>query len=441
MQNGSGVGEMMTGSDAMWLGWVVLVGTLVPALIALMVMLLRLREAEQRVHDMEAEHQGVQDQLRENENRLRAIIESEPECVKLQAADGTVLEINPAGLRLVDAERPEDIIGKKIYTVVTQEYQDIYRDCMRRVFEGEAVVYEFKSVTLKGRTAWMETHAVPLRDARGAVYALLGITRDITEHKWAEEQGRRHQTELARVARLSTMGEMATGLAHELNQPLSAIANFARGCLRRLRSGDMTPAELIEPLEEVCEQAERAGEIMRHVRDFVRKSEPRMTAVDLNQVVRGVAKFTEHEARQHETVVTLQLAPQQPRVWADAIMVEQVICNLVRNAMEAMAEARTSRREILVRTVPQGERAVEVEVIDTGPGIDGAVIDQVFDQFYTTKHDGVGMGLSISRSIVESHGGSIRAESRMGGGATFRFTLRAIPVRLPRDERRYSLHS
>jgi len=203
----------------------------------------------------------------------------------------------------------------------------------------------------------------------------------------------------------------------------------------------MAPADMIEPLEEVCEQAERAGEIMRHVRDFVRKSEPRMTAVDINLVVRSVVKFTEHEARQHETVVTLQLAPQQPRVWADSIMVEQVICNLVRNAMEAMAETRTLRREVMIRTVPHGEDAIEVEVIDTGPGIDGAVIDQIFDQFFTTKPEGVGMGLSISRSIVESHGGSIRAESRAGGGATFRFTLKAIPIRLNRDERRYSLHS
>jgi signal transduction histidine kinase len=166
-----------------------------------------------------------------------------------------------------------------------------------------------------------------------------------------------------------------------------------------------------------------------------------MTAVDINLVVRSVVKFTEHEARQNETVVTLQLAPQQPRVWADSIMVEQVICNLVRNAMEAMAETRTLRREVVIRTVPHGEDAVEVEVIDTGPGIDGAVIDQVFDQFFTTKPEGVGMGLSISRSIVESHGGSIRAESRAGGGATFRFTLKAIPIRLNRDERRYSLHS
>lgn len=427
-------------SDVMWLGVVVLVGTLLVAMVGSVYLLLRLREAETRLHEKEDQHQGILDRLRENDYRLRTIIESEPECVKLQAADGTVLEINPAGLRLLDAGRPEDVIGTKIYNVVAQEYKDFYRENMRRVFAGEAVVYEFKSITLKGRVCWMETHAVPLRDAHGAVYAMLGITRDITEHKWAEEQARRHQTELARVARLSTMGEMATGLAHELNQPLSAIANFARGCIRRLRSGDVAPDDLIEPLEEVCEQAERAGEIMRHVRDFVRKSEPRMTAVDINQLVRSVVKFTEHEARQHETTVTLQLAPQQPRVWADSIMIEQVICNLVRNAMEAMAETRTLRREIVIRTVQQDD-VVEVEVIDTGPGIDGAVIDQVFDQFFTTKPEGVGMGLSISRSIVESHGGSIRAESRAGGGATFRFTLKAIPIRLKRDERRYSLHS
>jgi len=432
---------MSGASEAMLLGLVVLVGTLMVAMIGSTYLLLRLREAETRLHEKEDQHQGILDRLQENEYRLRTIIESEPECVKLQAADGTVLEINPAGLRLLDAGRPEDIIGTKIYDVVAQEYKDIYRENMRRVFAGEAVVYEFKSITLKGRVCWMETHAVPLRDARGAVYALLGITRDITEHKWAEEQGRRHQTELARVARLSTMGEMATGLAHELNQPLSAIANFARGCIRRLRSGDVAPADLIEPLEEVCEQAERAGEIMRHVRDFVRKSEPRMTAVDINLVVRSVVKFTEHEARQNETVVTLHLASQQPRVWADSIMVEQVVCNLVRNAMEAMAETRTLRREIIIRTVRNGGDFVEVEVIDTGPGIDGAVIDQIFDPFFTTKPEGVGMGLSISRSIVESHGGSIRAESRAGGGATFRFTLKAIPIRLNRDERRYSLHS
>ncbi len=424
----------------LWLALVVLGGSLAVALTLVGVLLLRLREVEQRIPEKESGHESVLDRLLENEFRLRTIIESEPECVKLQAEDGTVLEINPAGLRLVDANQPADIIGRKIYSVVAPEYIEIYRENMRRVFAGEAVVYEFRAITLTNRIRWMETHAAPLRDARGHIYALLGITRDITEHKQAEEQARRHQTELARVARLSTMGEMATGIAHELNQPLSAIANFSRGCIRRLRSGEITTEEMIEPLVEVCEQAERAGEILRHVRDFVRKSELKTKPMDINQIVRAVVKFTEHEARHHRTMMHLQLDPKLPKVEADSIMIEQVICNLVRNAVEAMAEANSPRREITIRTHLFGNDAIEIEIGDTGPGIDEAIMDQVFDQFFTTKPDGVGMGLSISRSIIESHGGHVRAESG-GTGASFRFTLPTSEGQTTKHERADSLHS
>jgi PAS domain S-box-containing protein len=439
--HGSDAADMISGNDTMWLALVALGGALTVSLSGIGVMLLRLREAERKVSEKETRHEMVLDRLQENEYRLRTIIESEPECVKLQAADGTVLEINPAGLRLVDAYQPADIVGRQIYTIVAPECIESYRENMKRVFAGEAVVYEFRAITLKNRIAWMETHAAPLRDARGNIYALLGITRDITEHKMAEEQARRHQTELARVARLSTMGEMATGIAHELNQPLSAIANFSRGCIRRLRSGGMSPAELIEPLEEVCAQAERAGDILRHVRDFVRKSEPQLKPMDVNQIVRAVVKFTEHEARQHRTLVHLKLDPHLPKVQADAIMIEQVICNLVRNAVEAMAEANSPRREVSIHTRPFGARAIEIEIADTGPGIDEAVIDQVFDQFFTTKHQGVGMGLAISRSIVEAHGGEVRAETARGGGAILRFTLKLSEHQAHKRERADSLHS
>ncbi len=414
-------------------------GALAIALIVAGVMFSRLLDAERQGRDKEIEHRGVLDCLHKNEYHLRAIIESEPECVKTQAEDGTILEMNPAGLRLVDADQPEDVIGKQIDCFVAPEYVDFYRENMRRVFSGESVVCEFKVITLKRRIAWMEMRGVPLRDARGTIYALLGITRDITEQKNAEEQARRHQTELARVARLSTMGEMATGIAHELNQPLSAIANFARGCIRRLHSDGMNPGELIDPLEEVCEQAERAGEILRHVRDFVRKSELQMKPLDINQIVRTVVKFTEHEARHQGAIVRLDLDSGLPQVQADAIMIEQVICNLVRNAVEAMTEAKSSWRQVTILTRLIGSGDVEIEVGDTGPGIDGAVIDQVFDQFFTTKPEGVGMGLSISRSIVESHGGRIRAESGRKGGATFRFTLLGSEPQESRHERADSL--
>jgi signal transduction histidine kinase len=172
----------------------------------------------------------------------------------------------------------------------------------------------------------------------------------------------------------------------------------------------------------------------------VRKSELKTKPMDINQIVRAVVKFTEHEARHHRTMVRLQLDPQLPKVEADSIMIEQVICNLVRNAVEAMAEANSPRREITIRTHLFGNDAIEIEIGDTGPGVDEAVIDQVFDQFFTTKPEGVGMGLSISRSIIESHGGQVRAESG-GTGATFRFTLPTSEGQTTKHERADSLHS
>jgi PAS domain S-box-containing protein len=417
-------------AGTLWLLAVAAGGALAALLMALVVALVRLHEAEQRVRDKDDAHEAMLERLRQGEIRLRAIFESVPECVKLQAADGTVLDINPAGLRLLGAQRPGDIVGRRIYAIVAPEHQALYREQMRRVFAGESVAYEFRSLTLAGRSRWMHTHAVPLRDARGGVQALLGITRDVTEDKQAEAQARQHQTELARVARLATMGEMATGIAHELNQPLAAIANFARGSLRRLRSGDTTAAiDLAAPLEEICQQAERAGEVIRHVRDFVRKREPVLADADLGQIVRSVGRFAEMEAAHQDVTLRLELAPALPRVRADAIMIEQVVGNLVRNAIEAMAEARSEPREVSVRVIAR-ERArdaaaVEIEVADTGPGIDAVRREQVFDPFFTTKPEGMGMGLSISRSIVEAHGGGIHAGERAGGGAAFVFWLPA----------------
>lgn len=422
-------------NDSIWLAVIALGWLSISSLIGCIVLLLSQREAERRIGEQELAHLEITKRLEESETRLRAIIESEPECVKLQASDGTVLEINPAGLKLLDADSPEDVIGNPIYNVVAPDFTAFYKENMRRVFAGESVVYEFKAITLKGRICWMETHAVPLRDEQGAVYALLGITRDTTEHKWAMDQARQHQLELARVARLSTMGEMATGLAHELNQPLAAIANFTRGCIHRLRSGKVAPAELIEPLEEVCEQAERAGEIMRHVRDFVRKSEPQMMAADINQIVRSVTKFVELETRQQNAHVTLDLADDLPQVQADAIMIEQVVCNLVRNAVEAMVESNSPQREITICTKRHDAGAIMVEVGDTGPGINALIADKIFDQFFTTKREGVGMGLSISRSIIESHGGKLRAQPRTDKGTVFAFSLRTQNQEHAKNER------
>ncbi len=413
--------------ETRWMGAAVLLMGAGCVVLLIMAARLRhqLRSAQRLIGEQQAEHQRVHDRLADNEYRLRTIIESEPECVKLQAADGTVLEINPAGLRLLDASHLSQIVGQNIYRFVAPEHLALYRESMARVFAGESVVYEFRGITLTGRTCWMESHAAPLRNAQGEIHALLGITRNITDGKKAAERARRHQTELARVARLSTMGEMATGIAHELNQPLAAIANFARGCIRRVRAGDTDPNDLLVPLTEVCEQAERAGEILRHVREFVRKRELDLVPVDINQTVRTVAKFVEMEACQHGATVLLDLMPDLPRVQADAIMVEQVLYNLVRNAFEAMTEAHALQRVVSIRTTANAGDRIDIEVSDTGPEVDAVVIEQMFDQFFSTKLEGVGMGLSISRSIIESHGGQLNVHRAQRGGMAF---VCALPV-------------
>lgn len=423
----------------LWLAAVVGCGALVAAVIALVLTRARLHEAHRWVRDQASQHDDIAARLRENEHRLHAIIESEPECMKLQSANGTVLEINPAGLALVEADSPGDIVGKPIYLLVAPEFRAIYQDNVRRVFAGESVVYEFRWVTLKGRSCWMETHAAPVRDAQGGVCALLAITRDITERKLAEESARRHQVELTRVARLSSMGEIATALAHELNQPLSTIAAFAHGCTRRLRAGTANLQDLQEPLETIAQQAERAGEVIRHVREFVRRRELRLEAADVNKIARGVAQFAEIDVRQHDAVLQLELAPGLPPAHADPIMVEQVIGNLVRNAIDAMTEARSPRREITLRTA-QRDGAIEIEVDDTGPGIDAAIAARIFEPFYTTKHDGVGVGLSISRSIVEAHGGHIEIDTAAGSGARLRFSLPLAAQEHHGNSRTHGLH-
>lgn len=333
------------------------------------------------------------DRLKESENRLRAIFEAEPECVKLLDGDGRVIEINPAGLALVDARCAADVVGKSIYDTVAPEFIDTYKAQVRRVFAGESVVFEYRVLTLSGREAWHQSHACPLRDAHGQIIAYLSVSRDISLRKQAEEQARRHQAELARVARLSAIGEMATAIAHELNQPLSAIANFARGSVRRLQDGNLNNADMRSVLAEIAAQSERAGEVLRHVRDFARKRNALPRPAQINELIGSAVRLTEQEVREHGAIIMLELANDLPAVEVDPIMVEQMLCILIRNAIEAMAQAGSPQRSIVIRSRRSAQDGIEVATIDSGPGMSEEVARQVFDQFFSTKPEGMGMGL------------------------------------------------
>ncbi len=384
----------------------------------------RLRHAKQVLESEIAERRRAEEQLADKENRLRQIIASEPECVKLQTLDGVLLEMNPAGLALLEANRPADIIGTSVYDMIAPEFRDAYRDLSHRVFAGESGVLEFQLVSLKGRRLWMETHAVPLRDARGRVMSLLGITRDITARKHAEDEVRLHYRELAHAARVNTMGEMASGLAHELNQPLAAIANYSRGCLRRIRAGGGTVDDLTQAIEQVCTQAERAGDIIKSLRRFVSKEDSPRSPHDLHAIIREAMVIAGPELKLHGVTVQLELAPVMPRVLCHAIQIEQVVLNLIHNAVEAMEAVEPGRKRLAIRTRLASDQAV-VEISDAGPGLPREMQGRIFEPFFTTKAAGMGMGLPICRSIVEAHGGTLELAARADEepGLALRFTL------------------
>lgn len=279
-----------------------------------------------------------------------------------------------------------------------------------------------------GSIRWFVARGTALRDSEGRPCRLVGTDTDVTERRLAEEQARQRQAELAHVARLSTLGEMTTTLAHELNQPLGAIANYSQACWRTLKANTDAPEMLFSALEQITAQARRAGEIVRRLRMFVRKSDGMRRPTDINALVTETLQFIETDTRERRVQLQLDLATALPVVHVDAVQVQQVLLNLIRNAIEAMNGVSRDARTLIICTQLASESSLRLRVRDTGPGLDEVAMQRVFESFYTTKPHGVGMGLSISRSIVEAHGGRIWVEAPADGGVEFNFTLPLRPM-------------
>jgi two-component system sensor kinase FixL len=251
-----------------------------------------------------------------------------------------------------------------------------------------------------------------------------GFIRDLTEREASASRLQEMQNELARLARLDELGEMASTLAHELNQPLSSIANYAQGCTRLLRDvEDGIASRLREPLEEISRQSLRAGQIIRHLRQFVMRGETERAPEDVRKLVEEAAALALVGSREGGVRSVFDFHAGAAMVMVDRVQIQQVLINLMRNAMEAMRDSAT--RELTVRTVPVGHGEIAVEVADTGPGIPEEVAMQLFKPFVTTKAGGMGIGLSISRRIIEAHNGEMALVSNSAEGAVFRFTLPA----------------
>jgi signal transduction histidine kinase len=253
--------------------------------------------------------------------------------------------------------------------------------------------------------------------------ANIKLQAEIAERKRAEEELQLRQAELAHVARQNIMGEMASGLAHEINQPLAAIVNYMKGCIRRLQSGPIPTPELLTVMERSAMQAERAGRIISRIRNFLRKEETSPIMVDINQIVRDAAEFIEPEARRHGITIRLELSKDALPALVDPIGIEQVILNLIHNGIEAMKSHKTGKPEVTIETSVVEGKYAEVAISDMGSGIPQDLIARVFDPFFSTKPDGLGMGLSICRSIIEAHDNKLWVEHNSHDGVTFRFRL------------------
>lgn len=274
------------------------------------------------------------------------------------------------------------------------------------------------------KVTWVNGQTVPEYDEKGSIAGYVGILADITRQREAEEQIKQNQIEIAHFSRLNSMGEVASGIAHELNQPLTAIMSYASGVKRRLHDlNNGISKEIYDAIDQTIAQAQRAGEVIHHLKDFLRKGALSKKQTDINAAINDVLMFINKPIADAKISVDLQLDDSLPDIYADKIHIEQVIINMINNAIDAIVETNSVKRQITISTRLFEKDYIQIAITDTGPGIAPELIDNIFNPFITTKQDGMGIGLSLCYNIVDKHHGKITVESTQGKTTTFRIKL------------------
>jgi two-component system sensor kinase FixL len=358
-------------------------------------------------------------------DHLRSILDTVPDAVVVIDRAGIMTSFSPAAQRMFGWTEAE-AIGRNVSLLMPEPYQsshDSYLDRYARTGEkriigaGRVVVGRRKD----GSTFPME---LAVGETRGPTPSFTGFIRDLTERQETETRLQELQNELVHVSRLTAMGEMASTLAHELNQPLSAIANLLTGSRRLMDRGrEADQAKVRDAIDRAAAQALRAGEVIHRMRDFARRGASEREVESLSKLIEEASALALIGEKERQVDVRLKLDPKADDVFADRVQIQQVLLNLIRNGIDAMQAQEPRKRALLISTGLTEEGWSEVCVADTGPGIAPEVLERLFQPFMTTKPQGMGVGLSISRSIIEAHGGRIWAEANPGGGALFRFTL------------------
>jgi two-component system sensor kinase FixL len=365
--------------------------------------------------------------LERREALLRSILDTVPDALVVIDKQGVIQSFSVAAERLFGFS-PEEMIGQNVSVLMPSPYREEHDSYLARYrATGERRIIGIGRIIVGQRK---DGSTFPMELTVGEVnlpgtQLFTGFVRDLTRRQECEHLLHEVQSELLHISRLSTMGEMASALAHELNQPLSAVANYLQGSKRLLQnSPDPSAPVIMEALDKASEQAVRAGQVIHRLRDFVARGETEKRIESIKKLVEEASALALVAAKDHSVRMNLQLDPSLDLVVVDRVQIQQVLLNLLRNGLEAMQSS--ERRELIVSSGPAKNDMVAVDVADTGSGISPDVASRLFQPFVTTKRQGMGVGLSISRTIIQSHGGQITVEPNPGGGTIFRFTLRGV---------------
>jgi len=369
----------------------------------------------------------TREQTAAREAHLASILSTVPDAMIVIDERGTIQSFSPAAERLF-GYRGNEVIGQNIRMMMPSPYRENHDAYLGRYLKtgekriigiGRVVVGERKD----GSTFPIELAVGEMRTNNARFFT--GFIRDLSERQKTEARLQELQSELVHMSRLTAMGEMASALAHELNQPLSAIANYMKGSRRLLEArSDEQSIMVRDAMDKAAEQSLRAGQIIRRLRDFVARGESERRVESIKKMIEEASALALVGAKDQGIRVLFRFDPSIDQVLADKVQIQQVILNLIRNAIDAMEQS--ERRELVVSITPAKDGMIEVSVADTGSGIADYILPQLFQPFVTSKRQGMGVGLSISRTIIEGHGGRIWADASPDGGTIFHFTLRAV---------------
>ncbi|MEQ8196222.1 MAG: PAS domain S-box protein, partial [Rhodospirillales bacterium] len=379
----------------------------------------------------------AEEEIKKQKTLFEAVFNNAPYALVMTDMDREVVLCNPA-FTFMFGYTAEEFAGKSIAHLYESKEEFEKWNHLRNLLDDDYShnSYRGRYKRKSGETFSGETAMATIGSPDDKIFGFIGIIQDISDRVRREEENRRYRDVVSHSRRLNLLGEMAAGLAHEINQPLAAIANYTEGCIHRLKTGGEDTGKVLEALQRVSDQADRAGKIISRIRGFVKQQGVAKAPTNVEEMVQEAIALIENDIERLKITLVTDFEDNGRNVVADKVQIQQVILNLIRNAGDAMEEHNSPKRVIRIQTTAPAGKVVEIAVSDTGPGIDENNLRCIFAPFFTTKSSGLGLGLNICQSIVENHGGNMWATSIHGQGATIHFTL-PVAAKTKRKEKRY----